>query len=86
MDLATFERESAIHRKVYEGLREQIRREYAGQYVALAQGKLIAVAPTFDEAKAAVLELKPVPEYYLVFPAEMEPLFEPIQDTWVRFD
>ena len=86
MDLATFERESAIHRKVYEELRDQIRREYAGQYVALAQGKLIAVAPTFDEAEAVVLELEPVPEYYLVFPADEEPLFEPIQDTWMRID
>jgi len=80
MDLATFERESALHRKVYEGLREQIRRDYAGQYVALAQGRLVAVAPTFDEAQAAVLRLEPVPEYYLVFPAEGDRLFQLIYD------
>ncbi len=84
MDLVTFERESAIHRKVYEGLREQIRREYAGQYVALAQGKLIAVAPTFDEPKAALLELAPVREYYAVCHAGVEPPFEPSQDAGMR--
>ncbi len=80
MDLATFERESALHRKVYEGLRDQIRREHAGQYVALAQGRLVTVAPTFDEARAAVLRLQPTPEYYLVFPAEMEPPFHLVYD------
>jgi len=75
MDRATFERESLIHRRVYEGLREEIQRDHAGEYVALAQGRLFT-APTYDEVRAIVDGLRPVPEYHLIFPAEMEPSFE----------
>ena len=80
MDLATFEREQAINQKAYETLREEIRRDYAGQYVTLAQGRVIAASPDFDEALAAVQRLQPVPEFYLVFPADDEPVFEPFYD------
>jgi hypothetical protein len=77
MDEVTFEREVARNRRAYEGLREQIRREHAGRYVALGEGRLLASAPTYDEAKAAVERLRPVPEFFLVFPADEEPAFEP---------
>lgn len=76
MDRATFDREAAMNRQAYEGLREQIRKDYNGQYVALARGKVVAVAGSFDEARDLVERLQPVPEYYLVFPAELEPSFE----------
>jgi hypothetical protein len=77
MDEVTFEREAALNRRAYESLREQIRREHAGRYVALGEGRLLASAPTFDEAMAAVEQLRPVPEFFLVFPADDEPAFEP---------
>jgi hypothetical protein len=80
MDLATFERETAVNRQAYERLRDQIRRDHAGQYVALAQGRLVAASATYDEAVAVVERLKPVPEYFLVFPADEEPEFEPFYD------
>jgi hypothetical protein len=38
------------------------------------------VADTFDEAQAAVQRWQPVPEYALIFPAEMEPAFELASD------
>jgi hypothetical protein len=78
MDLATYEREMAVNRRAYEGgLREQIRRDHAGQYVAVAHGRLIAAARTYDEVIAAVEGLQPAPEYYLAWPADEEPDFEP---------
>lgn len=80
MDQATFDRETAIHRKLYEELKERIRSEYAGQYIALAKGRMIAASHSYDEVEAAVDRLQPVPEYYLIFPAEMEPHFEPVYD------
>ncbi len=80
MDMATYVRETAINKQAYAKLREQIRRDYRGQYVALANGRLIATTPTFDEAKEAVQRLDPVPEYFLIFPADMEPAFELIYD------
>jgi len=76
MDIATYERETAINRKAYEALKDKIRTEYAGKYVALGSGRILAVAPTFDEVKAALDRLPDVPESYFVFPAEMEPHFE----------
>jgi hypothetical protein len=76
MDQATFEQAEALNRQAYEKLREQIRRDCTGQYVGIAEGRLIAVAPTFDEVYAAIEQLKPMPEYYLIFPAEEGPLFE----------
>jgi hypothetical protein len=77
MDEATFDRETARNRAAYETLREQIRREHAGQYVALGEGRILASSADYDEVKAAVQRLRPVPEYYLIFPADMEPPFEP---------
>jgi hypothetical protein len=79
MDTATFEREMEINRRGYEALREQIQRDHAGQYVALAHGRLIAAAPTFDEAFALVQRLEPVPECFLLWPADEEPDFEPYE-------
>lgn len=75
MDRATFDRATALHRQVYEGLREQIQRDYAGKYVVLACGRLLVATETFDEAQAVVQNLRPVPEYALIFPAEMDPPF-----------
>jgi Family of unknown function (DUF5678) len=77
MDAATFERETALNRQAYEAMRGQVRREYAGCYVALGQGRILASAPTYDEAMAAVQQLRPAPEFFLVFPADEEPAFEP---------
>jgi hypothetical protein len=77
MDQATFERELQLNKQAYEKLREQIRRDYAGQYVGIAEGRLIAAANTFEEVEAAMETLQPVPEYSLIFPADEEPPFEP---------
>jgi hypothetical protein len=80
VDLDTFSSESAINRRAYEALREQVRREYAGSYVALAHGKIVGAARTFDGARSLVERLVPVPEYYLVFPAEADPDFGLVYD------
>jgi hypothetical protein len=77
MDEATFEREATRNRAAYERLREQIRREYAGRYVALGEGRILAAAPEYDAVKAAVQQLRPAPAFYLIFPADTEPPFEP---------
>ena len=80
MDMVTFTRESARNRQAYEHLREQIRRDYAGKYVILADGKILGAATTFDDACALVDGLDRVPEYYLVFPANGEPNFDLVLD------
>ena len=75
MDRVTFDRESALNRRAYDAARDSIQREHRGKYVALAHGKIIGTADTFDAARALVERLEPMPEYYLVFPAELEPNF-----------
>jgi hypothetical protein len=86
MDQATFERELQVNRQAYEKLREQIRRDYAGKYVGIAEGRLIAAATTFEDVQAAIEQLQPVPEYFLIFPADEEPPFEPYDDTLTIFE
>ena len=49
MDATTFTVELSNNRAAYERLREQIQRAGPGQYAAIAQGRLIALAATFDE-------------------------------------
>jgi hypothetical protein len=80
VDMATFTSESTLNRQAYVQLREHIRREHAGQYVALAHGKVIGAASTFDAASALVERLDIVPEYHLVFPANVEPDFDLVYD------
>ena len=80
MNPTMFEQEIAINRKAYEALREQIRRDHAGQYIALTHGQVIAATPTYEEAEAAIERLRPVPECYFIFPAEEEPIFEVIDN------
>jgi hypothetical protein len=86
MDQETFEREMALNRQAYEKLRERIRREFVGQFVGIAEGRLIAAAPTCDEVEAAIQQLQPMPEYYLIFQAEQGPLFEPYDALFKIFE
>ncbi len=50
--------------------------------MALGDGRILASAADYDEVKAAVQELHPVPVFYLIFPAENEPPFEPYDSTY----
>lgn len=77
MDELAYEREMAANQTGYERLREQIRRDYAGQYVALSGGRIVAGADSYDDVVSAVQRLSPTPQHYLVFPADEEPDFEP---------
>jgi len=80
MDATTFTVELSSNRAACERLREQIQRAGPGQYAAIAQGRLIALAATFDEGLAAVERLRPAPKHFLVFPVDEVPAFEVIDD------
>lgn len=83
MDIATYSRESALNREAYRQLREHIQHCYPDQYVALALGKVVGTASSFDAARKLVERLDTIPEYFLVFPGSMEPDFDLIYDlTW----
>ena len=80
MDPVAFEHEIELNRVAFESMREQIRRSYPGQYVAFARGQVLAAAPSYEEALAAIERLSPVPECYFVFEAEDGPIFDVVTD------
>ncbi len=80
MDQIQFEQEQSTHRKAWETLREQVRRDYSGQYVGFAHGRVIATAPTYQRVRETIKALQPPPDYYLIFQAGDEPLFDVIDD------
>lgn len=77
---SSFQSELMGNRAAYERHREEIRHAAHGHYAAIAQGRLIVLSPTFDDAVAAVEQLRPCPEHFLVFPADEEPAFEVIDN------
>lgn len=83
MDHSTYMRESAINRDAYLQLREHIQKSFRNQYVAMARGKIIGVKDTFDAARELVNTLDPRPDYFLVFPANLDPNFDLVYDlSW----
>jgi len=80
MDRATFEREEARNRSAWEALRDQLRREYPGHWVGIACGRLIAASTNYDEVWAALTQLQPPPEYFLLHPVEEEPIYDVVDD------
>src|SRR3954447_19678063 len=75
-------REIEINQRAYEEQRDFIRREYAGQMVAFAYGRVIAVARSYDEAYRAIEALDPPPVNCSVFRAEDDPGFDAVLDSY----
>jgi hypothetical protein len=75
-------REIEINQRAYEAQRDFIRREYAGQMVAFAYGRVIAVARSYDEAYQAIEALDPSPANCSVFRAEDDPGFDAVLDPY----
>jgi hypothetical protein len=76
MSQTQFDREMEQNRRAWESLRDRVRRDYVGQIVALAFGRVVASGMRVDQVTAAVEALNPKPAHYEVFPAEAEPLFD----------
>jgi len=85
MNETKFDEELALSRRAYEKLRDQIRHDYDHQYVALAFGRIVGSAPTFDEASALIENLDPKPQHFLVFQADDEPMFDEFFDPYTEF-
>lgn len=68
--MSTFEEERERNFAAYDRLRGEIPARYEGKYVAIADGRLMAVTDSFDEAVAAVKQYR----HHLVFPAGSEPM------------
>ena len=79
-----FIRQLEENRRAYAGLRDEIRQKYAGQFVALAFGRVIAADVDLRKVNAAVAALNPKPAHVVIFPAEEEPLFDTVLCTYTE--
>ena len=67
--MSVYEQEKQKNMEAYNRLKEEFQTKYEGQYVAIADGRLIKVSPSFDEADRAVRNYR----HRLVFPVGDEP-------------
>ncbi len=72
----TFDEQMELNRAAYEQVHDQIQRAGPGHFAAIAAGRLVAIRADFDSAVAAIESLSPIPEHYLVFPTDSEPVFD----------
>ena len=70
-----YEEEKRKNIDAYERLKDEIRANYLGKYVAIANGRLVKVSPSFEEADEAVKAYG----HRLVFPAGEEPEIGPLR-------
>ena len=80
--MPTYEEEKRRNLDAYEKLKDEIRSKYTGQYVAIADGRLIAVSADFDEADEAVRGYI----HRLVFPGGEAPEVGPLRLRIPRAD
>lgn len=73
--MPTYEEDRRKNLDTYEALKDEILSKHRGQYVAIADGRLIKVSPSFDEADEAVKSYR----HRLVFPAGEEPEIGPLR-------
>jgi hypothetical protein len=73
--MPTYEEEKQKNIEAYERLKDEIRARYEGHYVAIADGRLIKVSPSFEEADEAVKGYR----HRFVFPAGKEPIIGPLR-------
>ena len=58
--------ERSRNEEAYQRLRRNLEREYHGQFVVIAQGKLVAAGPTLEEALAQAESIAPQASHRLV--------------------
>lgn len=72
--MGTFDEDRAREFAAYELLKAELAEKYQGRHVAIADGRLITVAPTIAEAREAVRRY----QHHLVFAAGVEPLHDAV--------
>ncbi len=73
-DKEKYEKERARDFAYYDAHSQEIKEKYSGQYVAIAEGRLIKVSKSFDEAFSVVKSYR----HALVFGADSEPMREAV--------
>ena len=74
-----YQAELELNRRAFAEQRERIRRDYAGQWVGFAFGRVIVADADEHKVVAAMEALDPQAESGGVFRAEEEPVFEVVE-------
>lgn len=77
-----FDGQLQTNRRFYEAHANEIRQQYAGQYVGIAFGRVVAANPDFFEVCRVLDALIPRPKHQAAFYAQDEPAFEPIDCSY----
>jgi hypothetical protein len=80
-----YEEDLATNYRAYAEQREQIRRDYAGQWVGFAHGRVILADHDLDKVIAALNALDPPPLSGGAFRAEDDPVFEVVESVSSEF-
>jgi hypothetical protein len=73
--------DAANNYRAFAEQRDRIRRDYAGQWVAFACGRVIAAGPDDEQVAAALHQLEPQPLSGCVVRAEDDPVFEVVESA-----
>jgi len=61
------EAERGVNQEAYLKLRDELEKNYLGQFVGIVGGEMVAYAPTFQEVIAKLDQIEPDPSRRLVF-------------------
>ena len=70
------DRQLEENRRFYEANSEEIKQKYAGQYVGIAFGRVVATDPDYFKVCAEVDRLRPAALHQAVFLAESDPAMD----------
>jgi hypothetical protein len=71
-----FDLQMAANRAIYDANADTIKQKYAGQYVGIAFGRIVAVDPDYFKVCAAIDRLNPPPLHQAVFMADTDPAMD----------
>jgi hypothetical protein len=83
--MSRYDEECCRDKAAWEQLRAEVRQKYLGQYVGLAQGRIVAASKSFDDVVKELERIQPKPVHMLVFPAEEEPPFAIVDVTHTEY-
>jgi hypothetical protein len=83
--LRKYEAELELNKRAFSEQREQIRRDYAGQWIGFAFGRVIAADSDLDKVAEALNALDPQPISACGFRAEDDPAFEVVDSVSSEF-
>ena len=82
---SSVEQELEQCRTAWDAMRDEVRTKYAGQYVAIAGGRIVASGPDAESVQRSVDVLEPAFDFVEIFAADAEPILDVFEDSGPGF-